>query len=97
MVRVPFRPIQIRLLRSLHRLTSTWPEPSSVAHAEAALSLARGEPSSVVHMGEALSSAGAEPPSVVRMGALWLAGAITEALGMAPEGVTGTAVGGPTG
>lgn len=104
-VRLPFLPTHIRSVRPLHRPTYNWPGQPPVGRVAVPLCVARVEPPSAgravgplsaVRVVESLSAdRGAEPPSVGRgVEPLLLAGATTEAFGMAPEGASGTGVGG---
>lgn len=96
MVRVPFLPTHSSVL-SLHRPTCTWPGQSLVARVAEPLSVARAERPSVARVVESLSAARVEPPFVARVvEPLLLAGATMEAFGTAPEGASGTDVGGHT-
>lgn len=95
MVPVPFLPTHICSVRLPHRLTCNWHGQPSVAPVAELLFAARVEPPSVARAVESLSAAHVERPSAGRAAEQLLsADATTEAFGMAPEGASGTGVGG---
>jgi hypothetical protein len=93
---VPFLPTHSSA-RLPQRRTSTWPVPPSVARVAVPPSVARAERPSAARVVASLSVARVEPLWVGHVvEPLLLADATTEAFGMAPEGASGTGVGGHT-